>query len=98
MNRERLFERRALEMLAQLKGAQIWHFGSDMKPDDLSQKSREIAKAIADGHSCEQILAHDPTLTYHDIFRAVAEVPTSYWKKDSGCAKPARLPVRHRTD
>jgi hypothetical protein len=46
-----------------------------VKPNRLSGKSRAIVAALAKGRSCEQILAADPTLTYHDIFRAVAEMP-----------------------
>ena len=40
---------------------------------ELSQKSRAILEAVAEGHSHEQILAHNPDLTYKDIFRAAAE-------------------------
>ena len=46
-----------------------------MKSNKLSDKSNEIVAALAKGRSCEQILASDPTLTYHDIFRAAAEMP-----------------------
>ena len=53
-----------------------------MKPDELSRKSRGILEAVIEGHSCQQILARDHTLTYHDIFRAAGEVPTSHWKKN----------------
>jgi hypothetical protein len=52
-----------------------------MKPDELSRKSRGILQAVVEGHSCQQILARDHTLTYHDIFRAAGEVSTSHWKK-----------------
>ena len=46
-----------------------------MKSNRLNEKSHAILEALAGGHSCEQILADDPTLTYHDIFRAAAEMP-----------------------
>ena len=46
-----------------------------MKSNRLSEKSHTIVAALAKGCSCEQILAAHPTLTYHDIFRAVAEMP-----------------------
>jgi hypothetical protein len=48
----------------------------------MDKKSRNILRAIADGHSCEQILA-DGTVTFHDIFHAAAEAPTRFWKKPS---------------
>jgi DNA-binding NarL/FixJ family response regulator len=41
---------------------------------ELSDKSRVILEAIAEGHSYEQILSSNPKLTYNDIFRAAAEV------------------------
>ncbi len=44
-----------------------------------SRKSRAIRKAIAEGNSFEEILSQDKKLNYHDIFHAVAEVPTTYW-------------------
>jgi uncharacterized protein (DUF433 family) len=59
-----------------------------MRWKKLSQKARDILGAIAKGSSCEQILADDPTLTYHDIFHAASESPTSFLKKKSA-AKPA---------
>ena len=46
-----------------------------MKSGSLSDKSQAVLEALAQGRSCEQILAADRTLTYHDIFRAVAELP-----------------------
>jgi hypothetical protein len=52
-----------------------------MKPDELSRKSRGILEALVEGHSCQQILARDPSLTHHDIFRAAGEVATSHRKK-----------------
>jgi hypothetical protein len=53
----------------------------DMQWNKLSKKSRNILTALAHGHPCEQILAEDPTVTYHDIFHAAAESPTRHWKK-----------------
>ncbi len=46
-----------------------------MTSGKLGHKSQGILEALAKGRSCEQILAADPTLTYHDIFRAAAELP-----------------------
>jgi hypothetical protein len=76
-----------------------------MKPDELSRKSQGILEALAEGHSCHQILEWDQTLTFHDIFRAVGEVPTSYWNKNPAtgtewlrCAKPIQTLTRHRID
>jgi len=47
----------------------------------MERKSQKILKAIAAGHSHEQILASDSTLTRHDIFRAISEAPEGFWKK-----------------
>ena len=78
-----------------------------MKMKPLRAKRNGIVEAISAGRSCEQILAADRTLSYHDIFRAVTEVPTSYWDKapgdNSGKGSPrqagsARTPARQRTD
>jgi DNA-binding NarL/FixJ family response regulator len=44
-----------------------------MQPGALTDKSRAILEAIAEGHTYEQILAQDAAWTYHDIFRAAAE-------------------------
>jgi hypothetical protein len=52
-----------------------------MKPNKPGEKKRTILKGLAKGRSCERLLADDPTLTYHDIFRAVSETPTTFWKK-----------------
>ena len=60
-----------------------------MKAKKPNQKSRAILKSIAEGHSFEQILAQNPSLNYHDIFRAVTEAPTSYWRR-----KPANGSTR----
>ena len=62
----------------------------------LSKKSRSILAALAEGRPCEQILAEDRTVTYHDIFHAAAEAPTRHWKKKSA-AKPSGQ-ERHSTD
>ncbi|HWW01474.1 MAG TPA: hypothetical protein VNZ64_17385 [Candidatus Acidoferrum sp.] len=59
-----------------------------MRWKKLSQKSRDILGAIAKGDSCKQILADDPTLTYHDIFHAAAESPTTCVKKEQA-TRPA---------
>jgi hypothetical protein len=76
----------------------------DLKMD---KKSQDILKAISAGTSCEQILADDGTLTYHDIFHALTEAPTNHWKKTSakgtaeglfGEASSGRPPVRRRRD
>ena len=78
--------------------------GMDLKMD---KKSQDILKAISTGQSCEQILASDGTLTYHDIFHALTEAPTSHWKKTSakgsggglfGDATSGRTPARRRRD
>jgi hypothetical protein len=44
-----------------------------MEPQALSQTSRTILKAIAKGHTYEQILVQELAWTYHDIFQAAAE-------------------------
>jgi hypothetical protein len=44
-----------------------------MEPNELSEKSRLILEAIADGHSYEQILSGKPGLSFNDIFRAAGE-------------------------
>ena len=50
-----------------------------MAQNDLPEKLNGILEAIAAGRSCEQILAADRKLSYHDIFHAVAEAPTGFW-------------------
>jgi hypothetical protein len=52
-----------------------------MEPRPKRQKLSGILQAIAAGRTCEEILAEDQTLCYHDIFHAIAEAPTSYWQK-----------------
>lgn len=54
------------------------------------KRLRAIRKALAEGKSFEQILARNPTLNYHDIFRAAAEVPTSYWSREQGTVAQTR--------
>jgi hypothetical protein len=63
-----------------------------MEANELSKKSHAIVEAIAAGHSCEQILAADRTLTYHDIFHAVTEIPTSHWRKPAAGVSSRRCP------
>jgi hypothetical protein len=55
-----------------------------MRMNEISEKSRAVLKALAKGCSCEQVLAADHTLTFHDIFRALSESPTGFWDKRSG--------------
>jgi hypothetical protein len=81
----------------------IWRIPTDMKAMDI--KSRSIVEALVAGRSCGQILAGDGTLTDHDIFHALTEAPTSFWKKASArsarllrSAPKARTPVIHRRD
>jgi hypothetical protein len=52
-----------------------------MERKKQSRKSRGILKAMASGLTCEQILAGNRTVTYHDVFHAAAEAPTKFWKK-----------------
>jgi len=52
-----------------------------MDPDKKNKKSREILKELARGRTCEQVVANDTTVTYHDVFHAVSEAPTSHWRK-----------------
>ena len=78
-----------------------------MEPKELRHKLNGILEAIAAGCSCEQILATDHTLSYRDIFHAVAEAPTSYWDRattgpDSKGSPPTpnsiRTSARQRSD
>ncbi len=73
----------------------------------MEEKSNHILKAIDAGYSCEQILASDRALTYHDIFHAVTEAPTSHWRRaapptagtrPSGDATSSPSRVRRRRD
>jgi hypothetical protein len=77
-----------------------------MEPKDTGTKLSAILEAIASGNTCEQILAADRSLTYHDIFHAVAEAPTNFWNRPratgEGKSEPPaianRAPWRQRTD
>jgi hypothetical protein len=75
-----------------------------MEPKEVRAKLNGILEAIAAGHTCEQILAADHSLSYHDIFHAVAEAPTSYWDRASArnagvkSFSPLPTPWRQRTD
>jgi hypothetical protein len=78
-----------------------------MEPKEVRAKLNSILEAIASGRTCEQILAADRSLSYRDIFHAVAEAPTSYWDKAAGSSEGAGpaggfdslpRPVRQRTD
>ncbi len=60
-----------------------------MESNELNNKLHSILAAIAEGHTCEEILAADHTLSYHDIFHAIAEAPTSYWDR-APAVGPAR--------
>ena len=58
------------------------------------KKNGDILRAVTEGRLCEQILATDGTVTYHDIFRALTTAPTSFWKRtENGSA-----PLKHRRD
>ena len=72
-----------------------------MESNDTRRKLNGILEALASGRSCEQILADDRALSYHDIFHAVAEAPTSYWDRsstgDKGAGSPPTTnPIRTR--
>ena len=78
-----------------------------METNDLRAKLNGILDAIASGRSCEQILAGDRTLSYRDIFHAVAEAPTTFWDKapaertgdGARCrTSSARTPAKQRKD
>ena len=92
-------------MLAKL--AKQLQMGTNMNSNDLKAKLNAILKAFASGHSCEQILAEDRTLSYRDIFHAIAEAPTTYWDRTPAertgdgaqCRTDStRAPARQRTD
>jgi len=78
-----------------------------MESKELNKKSNWIVEAFAAGRTCEQILNDDRSLTYHDIFHAVSEMPTSRWKRYNGrnwfkkwlrAEGPFRKAIRHRAD
>jgi hypothetical protein len=54
-----------------------------MRLNEVSEKSRAVLKALAQGRSYQQVLAADRTLTAHDVFRALSELPTGFWFKKS---------------
>jgi hypothetical protein len=58
-----------------------------MRLKEISQKSRAVLKALTKGRSYQQILAADPTLTAHDVFRALSESPTRFWDKRTSSRK-----------
>ena len=67
-----------------------------MESNETRRKLNGILEALASGRSCEQILAEDLTLSYHDIFHAVAEAPTSYWDRSAAGGQSAgSLPTPH---
>ncbi len=79
----------------------------DMDQKELKAKLDGILEAIAAGRTCEQILAADHTLSYRDIFHALAEAPTRFWRKASVTSltahspqppKPQLINAWHRTD
>jgi hypothetical protein len=61
-----------------------------MQFEKLGEKSQAILKALAEGSSFEQILARDPSLTYHDVFRAASESPTRHWRKKAMLKHPPK--------
>ena len=77
-----------------------------MEPNQQNKKSCGIVAAIDAGRSCEQILAADRSLSYHDIFRAVTEMPTSHWSRGAAgisgscCVRrgSGRTPAKQRSD
>ncbi len=78
-----------------------------MEPKDPKNKAGGILEAFASGSTCEQILAADKSLTYHDIFHAVSETPTTHWKRFGGrswfkkrlrAESPLRRAIQHRVD
>ncbi len=78
-----------------------------MQAKRASNKASEIVEAFAEGSTCEQILQADRTLTYHDIFHAVSEMPTSQWRRYGGrngfkkrtlTNLPFRKAMQHRAD
>jgi hypothetical protein len=78
-----------------------------MESNEETKKLNGILEAITEGRSCEQILAADRSLCYHDIFHALAEAPTTFWDKapdqrpQKGSSRPAnsqRTPAKQRAD
>jgi hypothetical protein len=52
-----------------------------MRLNKVTEKSRAVLRALAKGRSYEKVLASDPKLTAHDVFRALSESPTRFWRK-----------------
>ena len=78
-----------------------------METKNPSSKLDGILEAIATGRTCEQILQADPTLSYHDIFHAIAEAPTGFWRRAAATGLDGHSPdtfdplpatARHRAD
>jgi len=63
-----------------------------MAANRSSKKSRAILKAMAEGRTFGQILAVNPAVTYHDIFRAVAEAPACQREPKPARAETAGWP------
>jgi hypothetical protein len=81
----------------------IWRIPTDM--ENMKRKSRGIVEALIAGDSCGQIPARDGILMNHDIFHALSEAPTGFWKKASARSKRlpdfatlVRTPLWHCTD
>jgi hypothetical protein len=62
-----------------------------MRPAELSERSRVILSAIAEGRLYDQILAANPKLTYHDIFWAAAEALEKAERGDAGPTYEQRM-------
>lgn len=62
-----------------------------MKGKELSERTREILSAIAEGRSYEQILTANPSFTYHDIFWAAGEALEVAEQSDSASTYEQRL-------
>jgi len=59
---------------------------ADMRSKKLSPKSRAVLKALAKVRSYDQVMTGKRGLTSHDVFRALSESPTSFWKRKPGGA------------
>ena len=78
-----------------------------MDSPNSKPKLEGVLKGIAAGRTCEQILAADHTLSYHDLFHAMAEAPTRYWRRAAATglsrhalrrSAPVRKTARQRAD
>lgn len=56
-----------------------------MRSKKMTPKSRAVLKALSKVRSYDQVIAGNRDLTSHDVFRALSESPTSFWRK-----KPVR--------